>query len=142
MKHRALSILVRSPFLLLAALLAAGCSSDGSPTESQIQAASASLSGSVTLGSQGAVMNTTGEASSGVTVRVQGTALSTTTDASGQFHLPGVPTGNQVVVFETGQSAAPLSIQDIRPNERIRVDVTVRGTSVTVDSMDRSSEDP
>lgn len=140
MKHRALSIAVRTPLLALAVLLAVGCSSDGSPTESRIEASTATLTGSVTLGSQGVVVGVAEDATAGVTVRIQGTGLSTATDASGDFSLPGVPTGNQVVVFESGQSAAPLPVEEIQPDERIEIDVTVRGSSVTVDSMDRSSE--
>ena len=91
-----------------ASLTLAACNGGGSsPTEPSVDsgAASASLSGSVTVGAQGLVVGAPHPATAGVTVRIQGTNLATTTDAKGSFSLGSVPSGTQVVVFETSSSA-------------------------------------
>lgn len=77
----------------------------------------------------------------GVTVRVQGTSLATTTDGAGGFRLAGVPEGNQVLVFETGQSSAGVPVDDIRPNEQIHMSVRVSGGSAEVTDLDRDGGD-
>ena len=120
-----------------------GCSSGGdSPTETSIApgAGSANLSGSVTVGGQPVMVGDGAAATAGVTVRIQGTSLATTTGADGRFSLAGVPGGNQVVVFEAAAGAAPLPIEAIQPGEQIEVEVTLRGSSVVVDEMTRSSQ--
>lgn len=98
---------------------------------------SASVGGQVT-GVSGGGGSAGASSALGVTVRIQGTGLSTTTDAQGRFGLGGVPGGDQVVLFETGSATAPLGIPGIQAGERIELTVALAGTTVEVQSMQRS----
>lgn len=77
---------------------------------------------------------------SGVTVRIQGTGLSTATDAAGRFSLAGVPSGDQVVLFEAASDRATLGIPGIQAREQIELTVHLQGSSVVVESMQRSQD--
>ncbi len=130
--------------LVLTGLAACSGAGGGSgPTAPPPPAAggSASVSGQVTGvsgGSGSAAGSVAAAATMGVTVRIQGTNLSTTTDAQGRFGLGGVPAGDQVVLFETGSTTAPLGIPGIQPAERIELMVALAGSTVQVQSMERS----
>lgn len=130
--------------LALIALGLAACSDGGGsgptapPPPAPAAAGSASLSGQVT-GVGGASASPASAASAiGVTVRIRGTDLATTTDAQGRFGLGGVPAGNQVVLFETSSASAPLEIPAIQAGERIELTVALQGSTVQVQSMNRS----
>lgn len=76
----------------------------------------------------------------GVTVRIQGTGLTTATDAAGRFSLAGVPSGDQVVLFEAASDRAALGIPGIQVGEQIELAVALQGSSVVVESMQRSHD--
>jgi len=122
----------------LAACSEGGGSSPTAPPPPPAAAGSASLTGQVT-GVTGAGAGGVGAASAmGVTVRIQGTSLSATTDAAGHFGLSGVPSGDQIVLFETASATAPLPISGIESAEQIELVVALDGSTVQVQSMSRS----
>ena len=139
-------LLVAVPALALLGLGLAACSDGGGstgptapPPPPPAAAGSASLGGQVTGVSGGSSAGAVGAASvPGVTVRIQGSGPSTTTDAQGRFSLGGVPAGDQVVLFETGSTTAPLGIPRIQAGERIDLMVALQGSTVQVQSMNRS----
>lgn len=151
-----LSVLLM-PLLVLA--VACGGGGGASPTDPGPPAVTgtASIQGqlSVAGGSSGSLMIGAGtgpaggptalaaadSSGAGVTVRIQGTSLATTTNANGSFNLGGVPQGNQILVFDTGQASAGVPIQDIHPNEHIRLSVRMSGSSAEVTDMDRDGGD-
>lgn len=73
----------------------------------------------------------------GIVVRVQGTSIQTTTGASGAFQLDRVPHGTQVLVFESSEGSAGVPVQDIQPQETIRLEVQLEGSNATVTNVDR-----
>ncbi len=77
----------------------------------------------------------------GVTVQIAGTSLSTTASPDGSFRLSGVPEGNINVLFQTGSSTATVGIDSVQPNETIRLDVTVSGSSASVDALERDGDE-
>jgi|GEM_PF-1418011 len=78
---------------------------------------------------------------SGVTVQIAGTSLSTVAAADGSFSLSGVPEGNITVMFETSSGTATVGINGVQPNESIRIEVTVSGSTASVDNIDRNGAD-
>jgi hypothetical protein len=135
--------LVSSVLGLAACSESGGGSNPTAPPPPPAAAGSASVSGQIT-GVSGAAAGTVGAAGIGVTVRIQGTSLSTATDAAGRFDLGGVPGGDQVVLFETAATTAPLPIHGIETGELIELVVALDGSTVQVQSMSRSKggEDP
>lgn len=78
---------------------------------------------------------------SGVTVQIAGTSLSTVAAADGSFSLSGVPQGNITVMFETSSGTATVGINGVQPNESITIEVTVSGSTASVDNIDRNGSD-
>lgn len=141
---------------ILAILCTTGCSGGGkSPTEpppfSPPGSGSATVTGEVTGGAAGGVTSgaeglrgiaAADRSGAGFTVRVSGTGLSTSTDANGQFTLAGIPSGNQVLIFESSSASAALSLDSIQAGEQIDLTVKVQGSTATVESIHRSSDSP
>lgn len=140
-------------FLLPVIALGVACGGGGgssSPTDPGTGPSSgtASIAGQVSVGGGSGNLSSglgataaADQTGAGVTVRIQGTVLSTRADASGAFHLTGVPRGNQVVVFETSASSAGVQIDGIEPQESIRLDVVVEGSTARVENLDRDAGD-
>lgn len=137
---RPIRTLVRCvPFAAFVGLAALGCSDGGGsstatappppPGGAPAATTGASVSGKVSTG---------GRAASGVQVTVEGTALAVRTDASGRFAFERVPTGDQIVAFATGRGRAPVEVRDLRDDDRIEMQVTLRGATARVTSMSRN----
>ena len=74
-------------------------------------------------------------------MQIAGTSLSTTAASERLVQLSGVPEGNINVLFETASSTATVGIDGVQPNESIRLEVTVSGSSASVDNLERSGDD-
>lgn len=144
--RRTLLSLLLLPILVLGAACGGGGGS-GSPTEPGGDPAplgTASLSGQISVTGSGSLVGGLSSVSgadqsgAGVTVRIQGTDLATSADGSGSFRLDGVPHGNQVVVFETGQSSAGVQVDSIQPQEAIRLEVELDGSNARVKNLQRN----
>lgn len=168
MNLRKAPVLGLLPALIGAGCLLAACSGSSSPTEPAptSMAGSAKVTGEVSSGgAAGQVVAAAtlaaprsaalpgsrpgrstdslvaaDKSGSGMTIRVQGTSISTKTDASGHFSLDGVPSGNQVLLFEEGGSTAPLPLPGVQANEKIDIKVTVQGSTANLDDITRSSD--
>lgn len=77
----------------------------------------------------------------GVTISIAGTSLSTVADQNGLFRLDGLPAGHVTVIFDHEESSASITINGVQPNESISVQVTVSGSSASVDAIDRQGEE-
>jgi uncharacterized repeat protein (TIGR01451 family) len=123
-----------SRFLVLFAFLAAAsrCGGSGNPTApSSSGGAGATIAGIV----QGAALS----APAGLTVGVAGTNLSAGVQASGEFQIPGVPTGNVQLQFKSGSSTATAAVTNVSNDQWIQIQVQVNGSSATILSETRSS---
>ena len=77
----------------------------------------------------------------GVTVRVAGTDIEVTTGEDGSFVLTGVPEGPQQLIFSMGGVSSTLDL-DVPANATIILnDVNVDGDSVSVGSIEVTSND-
>jgi len=111
-----------------------GASHSSTPTQPEATPSAitgASISGQVT---------TSGAPASGIEVHVDGSAASARTDSSGSFSLAGVPTGDEVLRFQTSQSSSAVSIPKVQPSETIQMSVAISGSTATIESMSRSSQ--
>lgn len=88
--------------LLGALLLATSCGDNQGPTAPPSGGGTATLQGTVVLGSSssGQLRARAGIGLGGVTVSAAGTSRSTTTDGAGNFTLDGIPTGSVELAFE------------------------------------------
>lgn len=75
-----------------------------------------------------------------MTVSVTGTNVSSPVDGSGNFTLSGVPTGDDDLHISGGSSDAHVHVSGVTENEHINVNLTVSGTTATVEDSDRESE--
>jgi hypothetical protein len=126
----------RTPLIAtcLTAIAVAGCG--GSPTApSAIVETGAVVAGVVTGGSAGLAEGTSGDGSAvpaGLTVTVAGTSRSATVSASGDFEIFDVPAGNVQLQFKNATVDASASLQDVRNDQFIQIQVQVSTTSAVV----------
>ena len=75
----------------------------------------------------------------GIKVSVEGTDLSATTGAGGLFELRGVPAGRVRLNFQAPRAAGTLELDGVSQTESIELSVIVSGTSIEVESQERST---
>ncbi len=75
---------------------------------------------------------------SDITVRVAGTGITDVTDRQGRFRLGEVPGGDQILLFERSNRSGSLEIRNVRSGERIDLTVSLDGSQVRVEQMERS----
>jgi hypothetical protein len=130
----------------VAALFAAGCGGDASPTApstpppvsgGSFGSQSAAISGQLVGGGGGSASSSFGAtpgtaAMAGVQVSIQGTNSSTTTDDDGNFVLVGVPNGRVVLHISGGGTNANLTLNGVGAHQLIQIVIQVQATSATV----------
>ncbi|MFB0519729.1 MAG: DUF5666 domain-containing protein [Acidobacteriota bacterium] len=115
-------------------LMCLSCSSEKSsnPVGSDISyQAAAKVNGQVLSSCTGSV--------NGINVSIIGTDLTAVTDTQGLFAFQGVPMGDQQLAFAQGDYQGSMVINDIKPSERITVQVHCASAAVTVESMGREA---
>ena len=115
-------------------LMCLSCSSEKSsnPVGSDISyQAAAKVNGQVLSSCKGSV--------NGINVSIVGTDLTAVTDAQGLFAFQRVPRGDQQLAFAQGDYRGSLVINDIKPSERITVQVHCASAAVTLESMAREA---
>lgn len=131
--------------VLLAAGLAAACSSDSSPTSPTGSGRSrgAVITGRVTgMSSRAASSDTaTTMATSRVTVTVVGTDISTVVDGGGEFTLTGVPPGDVQLRFVGQGVSATVTLTGVSATDRITVTIALNGNAARLESERRQRDD-
>jgi len=127
--------------LAFVALISASCNSDGSALAGPSAAGTshtATIVGRVNGATASAASVQASSSKGGIRVSVVGTSISATTDASGQFTLPGVPTGSGSVAlrFEGRGIDATLQISGLTPGQTLEISVQLAGNNVTLDDDD------
>ena len=115
-------------------LMCLSCSSEKSsnPVGSDISyQAAAKVNGQVLSSCTGSI--------NGINVSIIGTDLTAVTDTQGLFAFQGVPMGDQQLAFAQGDYQGSMVINDIKPSERITVQVHCASAAVTVESMGREA---
>jgi hypothetical protein len=102
---------------------------------------SATISGTVNAGSRAQRVVPTGSSSTGITVTVVGTNLSATVDFFGRFVLQGVPTGSVQLHFSGAGVDTTINMGRVRDREQIDIELTVKASTVTVESSIRIEDD-
>ncbi len=125
---------------------AAACSGNGTaspagPSGSSLGGSSsgATITGTVATTLSAKSFHTLGT-STGMTVSITGTNVSSGVDGSGSFTLSGVPSGDVDLHISGGSSDAHVHVSGVTEHEHINVDLTVTGTTATVEDSDRESE--
>lgn len=102
---------------------------------------SATISGSLNGGAGAQRVVRAGSSGTNISVSVVGTNVSTTVDFFGRFVLEGVPTGSVQLHFSGPGVDATINMGTVRDREQIDLEVTVRASTVTVDSSIRIEAD-
>lgn len=131
--------------LLAAATAAASsaCGGNGNPAAP----AGTSAGGATIAGTVNGIQNMSGggagptdnSAPSGVTVSVVGTNLSASVNTSGAFHIEGVPPGSPQLRFSYGSTNATGTVSNVSPDELVRVQVTLSGTTAVIVEEERAT---
>jgi hypothetical protein len=135
---------VVSALALALALAACGGSSSNPASPSSSPSASTGQSGATISGTVSG--STSGSAAgyqkldsaSGITVTISGTNLTVAVDGQGRFTFTGVPAGTVQLVFSGGGASATLTLNGIQATDRITIQVTVKGTTATLDDEQRN----
>jgi hypothetical protein len=125
-----------------AACAGGGTTSPSGPSGSSLSGGSSSgatITGTVATSLSARSFHTLGT-SPGMTVSVTGTNVSSPVDGSGNFTLSGVPTGDDDLHISGGSSDAHVHVRGVTDHEHINVDLTVTGTTATVEDSERESE--
>ncbi len=127
-----------SPFLAVLSvailLMCLSCSSEKSsnPVGSDLSyQAAAAVNGQVLSSCKGSV--------NGINVSIVGTDLAAVTDTQGLFAFQSVPLGDQQLAFAQGDYQGSMVINDIKPSEKITMQVHCASAAVTVESMAREA---
>lgn len=94
----------------------------------------ATISGAVNGASGAQRVAAASSSSTNITVTVVGTSVSTTVDFFGRFVLQGVPSGSVQLHFSGPGVDATFNMGTVRDREQIDLKLTVKTTTVTVDS--------
>jgi hypothetical protein len=127
---------------LVPLIVTAGCGGNGSP----IGPSGAPTTGAVIAGTMTSAQQSAGTASdrgpklsrpaaspfAGLTVQVMGSNRSATVDPDGNFTLPDVPTGNVRIKFTSDSVNATITVDNVKADEFIQLQVQVDGTSAVV----------
>ena len=128
--------------LLIVALTAAACggasTSPTSPSTGGSGATTATISGTVRVGSP-QLAASTGAAMTGLVVTVVGTNISASVDAADRFTLNGVPPGDVTLKFSGAGVDSSVPLAQLRPAESVSLVLSVAGTAVSVDSEIRTT---
>jgi hypothetical protein len=132
--------------LLYVVTLAVACggsspspTSPGMPGPASGTAIGASISGSVQTGTaSGLTSASLGRPMFGLVITVAGTSITSAVDSVGRFTLIGVPSGDVQLQF-TGPATGTILVAQVRPAETISLVVSVAGSTVTVESQQRSA---
>jgi uncharacterized repeat protein (TIGR01451 family) len=122
------TVLLTVVCLTIAAAMACG---GGSPTGPSAGGAGATIAGTV----RGAGAS----APAGMNVSVVGTSVSAPVEPSGNFQLPGVPTGTVQLQFRDSITSAVAQISNVSSDELIQIQVELSGSTATIVSETRSS---
>jgi uncharacterized protein DUF5666 len=132
-------------FLLVgfaAACSGGGTASPSGPSGSSLSGGSsfgATITGTVATSLSARSFHTLGT-SGGMTISITGTNVSSPVDGSGNFTLSGVPPGDDDLHISGGSSDAHVHVSGVTEHEHINVDLTVTGTTATVEDSERESE--
>lgn len=127
-----------------AGMSACGGSNPAAPAETTV-AAGATIAGRVngiqglSGVSGGGAGPTDSGAPSGVTVSVVGTNLTASVNTSGEFHLEGVRPGSPQLRFSYGNTNATGTVSNVNPDELVRVQVTLSGTTAVIVEEERAT---
>jgi hypothetical protein len=110
-----------------------GASPSGAPSS-----AGATISGRVNIG--GGSASRLREVASGLTVKISGTSLSASV-SSGRFELDDAPAGHVELQFEGQGVNARVDIGDVAEHERVELQITLNGSSGSLDASRHVSED-
>jgi hypothetical protein len=130
--------------LLAAAAGMTACGGGGNPAgpSETTSAPGATIAGTVNgiqNFSSGGAGPTNSGAPSGVTVSIVGTNLSASVDTSGRFHVEGVPSGSPQLRFSYGSTNATGTLPNVNPDELVRVQVTLNGTTAVIVEEERAT---
>lgn len=116
--------------------------SQTTPSSGQVPTSGAQISGTVSGASSAASfgVRSFSTRAAGITVTVVGTNVSATVDVSGNFTLNNVPSGDVTLQFSGGSVNASVTVTGVSDHETIHIDVTVKGSTATLD--DSESEMP
>jgi uncharacterized protein DUF5666 len=139
-------------------IIAAACSSNGSPTTPSHTARAGGativghvtgfssstnsqrhLDGSSSVGTPNA-LTFTENASTTLTVTVNGTNITSNVDGNGNFQLTGVPPGDVTLTFSGAGANATITLNNVAANAQISITVTLNGNSAKLENRDDGDE--
>jgi hypothetical protein len=129
------------------AVLVTACGGSSSPSSPSPSPQSSSSSGNVAGATISGTVNATASGSAagyaklggtGITITIAGTNIYVSTDSQGRFVLTGVPSGTIQLVVTSPTGTATLTLEGVQATDTIKIQVTVKGTTATVDTEERN----